>query len=401
MNCSSFLIVLLEVFMNKVTVPLADFNSNLAEVLPKLIEFIASPILKNHSVWNDVVPYNVPSYGYGQSLGHCIRPDIVLGCDNKPYVCEIDFVPSGRGYLLASLNEEDQMKVLEVFYTWYRQMGIENILYATASTTICSDETRLFSESLRRYFGINIKDVNIDTLNKEDLEGCLVDRLFYRTEMSVFNELGDANVITAEPWLDSKVIFAVIHDNSLDDILIEVLGDTGLKFLREVFPYSILLSSVSDQELEEIAEKRENWVVKNGDVEMSYSWGCRGTFIGANYTKKKFLEILKGSVTAKGKEIGQRPILQHFHLSQNFSVVWNGVVDGNYRQTSLKYPGLIPDPKTSIYATKHVGARIGFYFLVNRINGTCLVPDEGILTLRQDRMVHGASDALVLAATVN
>ncbi len=136
--------------MNKVIVPLADFNSKLADVLPKLIEFIVSSNLKNHPVWKDVVPYDVLSYGDGQSLGHCIRPDIVLGRNNKPYICELDFVPSGRGYLLASLNEEDQMKVLEVFSAWYRQMGMKNILYATASTTICSDETRLFSESLKK-----------------------------------------------------------------------------------------------------------------------------------------------------------------------------------------------------------------------------------------------------------
>ena len=215
--------------------------------------------------------------------------------------------------------------------------------------------------------------------------------------MNVLNELVGVNVITAEPWLDSKIIFAVIHDTSLNDILIESLGDTGLKFLRSVFPYSILLYSVSNQKLEKIAEERDDWVIKNGDVEMSYSWGCRGTFIGANYTKKKFLEIMQRNVETKGKEIGQRPILQHFHLSQDFSDVWNGVIDGKYYKTTLKYPGLIPDPKTTIHSTKPVGARIGFYFLVNRIKGTCLVPNEGILTLRQDRMVHGASDSLMLA----
>lgn len=386
--------------MNKVTVPLADFNSNLADVLPKLIEFIVSPVLKSHPVWKDVVPYDVPPYGTGFSLGHCIRPDIVLADDAQPYICELDFVPSGRGYLLAALDEKDQSEVLDVFSTWYSEMGIENILYATASTTICSDETRLFSDSLKKYSGINIKEVNIDTLTKENLKDVLVDRLFYRTEMDVLNELNDVNVITAEPWLDSKIIFAVIHDTSLDKVLEEVLGEEGLIFLRKVFPYSILVSSVSEQELEKIAEERESWVIKNGDVEMSYTWGCRGTFIGANYTKKKFLEIIKGSVNAKGKEIGQRPILQHFHLSQDFSEIWNGVVDGKYLQTSLKYPGLIPDQKTTVHAKKHVGARIGFYFLVNRIKDTCLVPDKGILTLRQDRMVHGASDAFVLATEV-
>ncbi len=395
------LIVLLEVFMNKVSVPLADFNYNLATVLPKLIEFIASPTLKSHPGWKDVVPYDVPSYGTGFSLGHCIRPDIVLAADGQPYICELDFVPSGRGYLLAALDEKDQSEVLDIFSTWYSEMGIENILYATASTTICSDETRLFSDSLKKNSGINIKEVNIDTLTKENLKDVLVDRLFYRTEMGVLNELSDVNVITAEPWLDSKIIFAVIHDTSLNRVLAEALGEEGLIFLRKVFPYSILLSSASEQELEKVAEERESWVIKNGDVEMSYSWGCRGTFIGASYTRKKFLEIMQGIKTANGKEIGQRPILQHFHLSQDFSEIWNDVVDGRYHKTTLKYPGLIPDQKTTVYARKHVGARIGFYFLVNRTEGTCLVTDKGIITLRQDRMVHGASDALVLATEVS
>jgi len=94
-------------------VPLQSFLEQLADALPRLIEAASSPLVREHPVWGSVIPYHVPHYGTGISRGHCIRPDILYTSDG-PKVCELDFVPSGRGYLLASLGPDEEAETLEV-----------------------------------------------------------------------------------------------------------------------------------------------------------------------------------------------------------------------------------------------------------------------------------------------
>ncbi len=379
-------------------VPLASFNAQLAKALPRLIEFVCSQELRAHPVWGQVIPYHVPAYGTGRSLGHCIRPDVLLTA-NGPKICELDFVPSGRGYLLSGLTMSHQSAVLRVFADWYRKMGVSRIAYATASTTVCAHETALFASRLRAHSNLDIRAANIDVLAGKDLDGVCVDRLFYRSEMSTPGSLADHAVITAEPWLDSKAIMAMVHDRTLDKTLKEALGDEALEFLREVIPETRLVERIkSDADIERLADEHMRWVVKNSDVETDDAWGSRGTVIGASYRKQKFLSVLKREATRNGKNVGSHPVLQRYHQSRDFWGAWDGVVNQRYRRTTLFQSGRLPDEKTAHHATREVGARIGFYFLVVRGTGECLTTPYGDIVLRQDRLIHGASDAIGLPA---
>ena len=81
---------------------LRDFVKKLAECLLPLTEYLCSNELRNDPLWGTLIPYATDSYGVGRSLGHCVRPDLIL-TEQGPKVCELDFVCSGRGFVLASL----------------------------------------------------------------------------------------------------------------------------------------------------------------------------------------------------------------------------------------------------------------------------------------------------------
>src|SRR3989344_1326995 len=166
-------------------VPLARFNHQLSKFLPKLIDLLRSDDIRAHPIWGTVIPYDVPSYGTGESLGHCVRPDVLL-TSSGPKICELDFVPSGRGYLLKSLMQRvDQLAVSRTFAEWYRKMGVQRIFYATASKTSCFDETVQFAKIVKEDTDLNILAGNIDTVDVSDLKNALVDRLSYRSEMDL------------------------------------------------------------------------------------------------------------------------------------------------------------------------------------------------------------------------
>lgn len=379
-------------------IPIANFLKKLAEILPRLVEFVSSQTLREHPVWGQAIPYHIPFYGTGTSLGHCIRPDILLTTDG-PKICELDFVPSGRGYLLAGLDEAQQKETLNVFAEWYRRMGASKVLYATATTTVCREETELFSEKLRECCGIDISAVNIDAVSDTELAGAFIDRLSYRSEMNNPDEarknLTGLTVATAEPYLDSKAIFAMVHDDSLAKALEATLGKEELSFLRKAFPQTTLVRRIKEKELPRLATERSKWVLKNSDVETNSSWGCRGTVVGRNYNESKFLGALRGE-PLNGKDVGMNPILQRWYSSRDFWQVWNAVVKGVFQRTALVQHGREHHPKTFCEASDEVGARIGFYFLVVRKTGDCLVTPYGDLVLRQDHLIHGASDAICL-----
>lgn len=374
---------------------LRSLNQQLTRILPKLIKFMSSDFLRQHKVWGKLIPFSVESYGYGISLGHCVRPDIVL-TEDGPIICELDFVPSGRGYLLSALPPAEQKKWLEYFANWYSSLGVSEVLYATASTTVCDQEVKFFAELLKKYHGINIQSINIDTYDKSKINGAFVDRLFYSAEMKEPDNLPNCHVATAEPWFDSKMIFAVIHDSDLVSELFEVFG-ADFPLLKKIFPYSIPVSFLTDTEIEKILQEKENWIIKSCDVEEHNSWGCRGTFMGASYSSAKFRDILLGNRAVKNKSIGNIPIVQHYHPSRDFSNIWNDIVDGKFRQPNLHLAE--PSEETKQHAKKTVGGRFGSYFLINRTKGCCLSPGVGILTLRADRLVHGARDAFVTSCS--
>jgi hypothetical protein len=379
-------------------VPVAGFLQELARVLPKLIEFVMSHELREHPVWGRVIPYRVPHNGTGTSRGWCIRPDIILTRDGFR-ICEFDFVPSGRGDLLASLGRTQQAEVLETFADWYKSMGVRNVLYATASTTVCFSETVLFAQRMRGR-GINISAGNIDTIEAPRREGVFIDRLFYRSEMSMLPEkklLAGCDVATAEPYLDSKVIFAMVHDRTMTESLTRALGEEGVAFLRTALPETRLISRVDAKQREHLAKREKDvWVVKATDVEVDHHWGSRGVVVGLKYTVAKFLDALNGT-DPSGKTLGEEPIVQKFFRSRDFWQTWNAVIDGDFVRCQLPHVGRAPAQVTSAHATKEVGARIGFYFLVCRETGKCFVTPFGDMRLRQDELVHGASDALCLA----
>lgn len=380
-------------------IPIRNFLDQLALVLPKLIELVLAPSLRSHEVWGMAIPYAEPGYGSGVSRGHCVRPDIILTSDG-PKICEFDFVPSGRGYLLAGLGTSQRAKVLDVFAAWYAAMGVRRVLYATATTTVCALETRLFSEALRRYAGLDIRACNIDMTDDESLTDAFVDRLSYRSEMSMAEErrsLTGCDVATAEPFLDSKAILAMVHDHSLTQLLTTTLGAEGLAFLRSAIPETRLVSkSLSEKQLVGLGELRDQWVIKNTDVETDYSWGCRGTIVGASVGKGAFIAALARTADPNRKSAGAWPILQRWHSSRDFWQTWNAIIDGTYQRTRLIQSGTEHDPKTFKHAMREVNARIGFYFLVVRSTGEVFVSPYGDLVLRQDRLVHGARDSICL-----
>ena len=380
-------------------IPIAGFLRDLGRVLPKLIELVESNEVRNHPVWGQIIPYSVSSYGAGVSKGHCIRPDILITADG-PKICELDFVPSGRGFVLAALSESNQASVLECFEAWYHRMNVRRVFFATATTTVCRDDTELFARRMRER-GFHIHAGNVDETQETDLRGTFIDRLFYRSEMNMPEErrlLRGSDVATAEPYLDSKAIFAMVHDTSksMSEILDQYLAEDGVAFLRDAFPETFLLSSIQEKRFKHIAEERERWVLKSTNVEIDEHWGSRGVVVGRKYNHEKFLKVLSGS-NVNGKNLGTAPILQKWHASRDWWQAWNAVVNGDILQTRLRHRGSEPDPITFAPAKKLVGARIGFYFLLSRNDGECTVTPYGDTMLRQDELVHGAKDAIGIA----
>lgn len=378
---------------------LADFITKLRDTLPRLIFLLASDMVRGHEVWGQVLPYRVPAYGTGTSRGHCVRPDVLLTA-RGPKICELDFVASGRGYLLSGLTLAQQREVTQVFARWYRRMGVQHVLFATATKTICAEDAALFAQCMREQTTLDVRSGNIDTMQDADLRGVYVDRLFYRSEMAVDDArrcLVGHDVSTAEPYLDSKALFAFVHDMSATSMLREALGADRLAFLREVMPETRLVSTLkNDKERERIADARRDYVVKSTDVETDDSWGCRSTVIGATANKKPFFEALSGSHDLRGKHLGEHPIIQLFHKSRDFWQTWDAAVCGTVPLTRLVQRGVCEDIAIKQSATKEVGARIGFYFLIDRGTQSCLVTPYGDMVLRQDVYVHGASNAIAL-----
>lgn len=396
------------------SLPLRDFAQEFAKALVPLLRFLRDDELRSHPVWGELFPFDVPAYGTDPSLGHCVRLDVVL-TEDGPQVCEMDFVPSGRGLLLAALESKSQRaKYLAEWVQWYLAMGARQrgVFYATGDRTICDKETQAFVQALMHHDarGVRMRAVSIA---REPVNGEIVDRLFYRSELHSPEVVDGRTVITAEPWLDSKMVFALAHDPAMERRLVQVLGLTNLVTLREAFPLSFPLTVLRAQRhatLVYMSRHPGDWLLKNTDVEGDDTWGSRGVVLGRKYTKDLFADALFGDVLqdddpytglpmrrrrVSHKNLGRQPIVQRYALSADFREIWDGIVGGSILRARQAHFGLRDEEQGS--ATSYVHARVGIYVLVDNVGGTVRVPPHGLLTLRQDALAHGASDALFSA----
>lgn len=374
------------------------FIGSVSRALPGIVSLLHDREVAEHPVWGHRIPFHVEPYGIGSSVGHIVRPDVVW-TQTGPMICELDFVPAGRGLLLSSgLECNRRERFLEVFRVWYESMGFSRVLFATASKEgeLYRNEIELFARALRAC-GVSISWANIELV---DSAGALVDRLFYRSEMN--NPLCPikGEVITKEPFLDSKMIFALIHAPEMEPVSLKHLGQESLRFLRSIFPRTYALEEVRNNEtlFREVCGNRGEWVLKNTDVETSSSWGARGVMVGKRFTGKVWGAALEGLLTKKN--LGRYPIVQRFVQSLDFSQMWDAGVGGDISLCDPGVFGLSTDPIVREKARKEVTARVGMFFLMDNVRRRVLVPDTGLITLRQDPLAHGASDAVFTALVV-
>lgn len=391
--------------------PLRQFTTQFANVLPGLIRLMRSEELRRHPKWGRQMPYQVPAYSGDASVGHICRPDIIMTSEG-PRITEIDFVPSGRGWALAGIpTVQGRRAHLGAYQQWYASMGFgaqgKPVYYATGSTTVCREEADLFAHAMQR-MGVLVKSVNVDT---DPLEPSgLVDRLFYRAELARPLRLGRSRIITAEPWFDSKMIFAVVHDPAMTNALVKYVGRQGLAFLRQVLIPTYLLEDLvrDDHRMprthpslrlrRDIIENRQKWVIKSTEVEESWSWGARSVVLG-NRTGQ---QVWEGAVRfANGsparKILGHHPIVQVFSQSLDFRDMWNAATTGDLAMPDPARFGKPTDAATGQKARRVVFARAGVFFLIDNRSGRVFTPPQGVLTLRQDPLAHGASDAIITA----
>ncbi|MGW2631253.1 hypothetical protein ACWC2K_18195 [Streptomyces chattanoogensis] len=309
----------------------------------------------------------------------------------------MDFVASGRGWLLASLpDRSDQLDFLQGFADWYTSMGAERACYATGTVTECRAETQFFAQRMRENLDLDITAVNIDA--EPVARSALVDRLFYRSELAQPLRLGSRRVVTAEPWLDSKMIFAMLHDPSMTDSLTESIGKQNLAFLRSVciesYPLTDALSHPQRETLGIL--DRSQWVLKATDVEKDWSWGSRSVVLGRTRTQDQWLDYLRGARIDQNL-LGRRPILQRFTKSLDFASVWNEAAQGRLATSDPTRFGKGRHATSHLPAQHPVTGRLGFFFPVSHADGKTFTPRLGTLCLRQNPLTHMTDDAMSLA----
>jgi hypothetical protein len=344
--------------LNLAKVELRDFLTSLSKALPKLIRFVGSDVVRAHSLWGRVIPFHVPSYGSRPSLGHAIRPDILITKDG-PKFTELDFVASGMGGIPSALGTEQAREVVDAIGSWFRNMGVRRIRFATASTTTADSECAAIAKFLRQK-DWDAQAINIDTFAEAPNPKTVISRMFYSAEMKMpqhMRQLRDRIVITAEPWLDTKAVFALVHDRDMTTELERALGADNLAFLRTAMPETWLIAKLDDQQRDAIRKDQAQFVIKATDVETETCWGSRAVIPGIQCSPERFGQALMGT-----PELGAWPIVQKFHQSLDFSSVWNRMIGGEF---SDYYP-LVSERKKNIWAPIHeyVGAKFGVFFLV-------------------------------------
>lgn len=385
-------------------VPLRQFMLEFAKRLPNLIKALKSPEIRAHPRWGKLLPYDVPTYGDGTSPGHCVRPDVVL-TENGPIICEIDYVASGRAHLIESLRNVPgaRQTVLQGFADWYRAMKASTVLYGTGTRTSCFRETEMFAEALRSETGTHITAVNLDDVSVADLCGQFVDRLTYASEMvtadSDHKYLRGARVSTAEPFLDCKSFAVMIHDSTMSEILIRKFSQDGLRFWQRVVPLSFFQHELDAQAMQIVCANPRRWVIKSSDVETDSCWGCRGTIVGSAYKPQDLVKYLQSGKRLGAKDPGQRPIIQMLGQSVDFTELWNRTVRDPSTMADPAVFGRSVSDECLQSAQRHVHARIGFFLPIDSDGRPYTeVAEYAELVLRQNPIVHGASDAIAIAA---
>lgn len=388
----------INIYEGLLRIEMDGFIRGFSSAIYPLIDFILSDARRNHPVWGQLIPDTIV-YGLG-SKAYCIRPDIILTSKGAK-IGEIDFVPSGRGFLLDCLNTfQHKKQYLGSYKKWYGRIGVRDapIAYAAATMDSCLPEMERFCNGMREFFNIDIQAVNVDNIDLSRFG--LVDRLFYEAEMATPKNIGDTYYVSAESSLDSKLIMAMIHDASIEIILRDAIGLNNLLFLRSVIPKTYVLKSLRETQpvfLEQVVRDRSNYLIKNGEVENISTWGARGLLDLKEYSEKEAWRALFENISPNPKkDIGNSPILQEVAECLNFSDFWDAAVKGTVNGLSLG-PGSISEIGL---AQSHIYSRLGVYFLLSNENRLVTIPQFGILTLRPERIAHGANNAMAIAARV-
>jgi hypothetical protein len=196
----------------------------------------------------------------------------------------------------------------------------------------------------------------------------------------------------------------LIHDESMTQILSDALGQSDLLFLRETMPetyiYPKLRSGFPNWFLE-LIEKGDfdDWVMKATEVETDFCWASRSVIIGRSYknvgTERLRQAFAKGESIDPEKNVGQSPILQRFHISQEFSDTWNALVERSKPSEYLKLLGeTLDETVVNFPATNPVSVRLAIHFFVSNTKQKTFCPDYGYLTLRQSHLAHGDRDSI-------
>lgn len=371
---------------------IAYFVQRLQSALLGLVGVLKSPELREHLVWGSLLPFHTRPYGEVRSPGHIVRPDIVL-TENGCRIVELDFIPSGRGFTLNCLTDAgERERFLAAYADWYASMRCMKIAYATTTDQQLSEDAAYFAAHLARR-GTDIRAVDANSFTPR--EGELLDRLFYSTTLK--RPLADMTTLTSECWIDSKLVFALVHDPAMTAYLEKRLGVAMLALLRDAMPPTFLHEHSSPRTLQ-LATERDEWVIKNSDVETDDSWGSRGVVVGKKYGKTQFERFLKGIDPPKHKRLGGHPVIQRYVQSVDFKGWWDDIVKGDIKSPDQEVTTLAFDSVTRQPATEHVYARLGVSFLICCVGVPRItyVP-YGLATLRQDELAHGASNALFSA----
>lgn len=381
---------------------LAEFVARLCQVLPRLLAAVDSPGVRKHRIWGALLPFG-EAYARGTSPFHVVRPDLLAMADGRFMVCEFDFVPAGRGYVLSALQDIDAAAAddfAEASARIYRRQTAP-MYYSTGRQPQLYAEISAFCEILRDRHDVDIRALD---LSAEPVpEHGTIERLFYRSEIPGVVFPAEVEMATRETFFDSKLLFALVHAEEADGLIGAALGTHDLAFLRTCTPETHLLSRArierKDWLLEMAAHKteRRDWLIKATEVETDYSWGARGTLLGRRAGKADDFRLpLLYGIGSQRKHVGAQPILQRFHESADATLVWNAIVDGRICNSAAGRFGYHVSEVARRPATNKVFARVGPFLHLCRKTGEAYASPFGMLTLRQDPVAHGASDALTV-----
>jgi hypothetical protein len=368
--------------------PLDDFIGGCEEALPPLVDYLLSSALREHPRWGQYFPFDQPEYSDGPSPGYACRPDILL-TDEGPKITELDFVAACRGLLVGSLpSESDQRKFLEPFAGWYSDMGADSVYYATGSVTDCRPGCEVFAGRMRELLGFDIESVNIDT--SPPPPGTLIDRLFYRSELAEPFTATKAPMVMSEPWVDSKMVFAMIHDAEHTEALEAALGRDNLAFLRETLIPSRCLDDIqSAPDLSELVENKDEWLIKSSRVEVDACWGGRSVILGQRCTSDSWEETVSGR--GENQEVlGKYPIVQPFiEGSKDLGDIAKLALGGDI---VTHRPGEL----VAFEPTRKLFGVLRVFFLLDTASGNVNTPPYGLLNLRQDPVTAETADSIVM-----